>query len=627
MNLRAALAILCGIMSANSPAADSPRPVIYQLFVRHFGNLNETRKPGGTLAENGVGKFADLNAAALDSLRALGVTHLWLTGVLQQATRTDYSALGQPADDPDICKGEAGSPYAIKDYFDVCPDYATDPAQRLEEFQALLARCHAHGLKTMIDFVANHVSRAYRSDIRPELSFGAEDDRGQFFARDNNFFYLRQGAPPLRLPTAGRPGCDGLFDGEMDFGRVTGNNAATWSPGPNDWYETVKLNYGWNFLLGRPGDDAFRADAKPPRTWAQMESILAYWQGFGVDGFRCDMAHMIPMAFWREAIAQARGRDAGVLFVAEAYDNDPTKLTDGNVHEALLGAGFDAVYDDPSYKVVKGIYDDGKWANDLDALINNGAHFHHSLRYAENHDEVRLASARNWQGVGGSAGPAVSAILFGLGRGPIMLYNGQETGEPALGAEGYGGDDGRTTIFDYWSLPTLQGWVNGHRYDGAKLSPSARDLRARYAALLGAISDANFQTGLVTPLNDLNRDNPDYGRIENETVSGHWLFSYLRGDISTGNAALVVVNLHPTAMMNSVGIAVPAAVEAALISGSWEVSNLLPGDGSAAMKLPHTSGEKVTLPLLAPLTAQAFRLRRIVAATALPLIALPPPGR
>ncbi len=598
-------------MLANSPAsADVPRPVIYQLFVRHFGNLNETRKPGGTLADNGVGKFADINAAALDSLRMLGITHLWLTGVLQQATRTDYTAVGQPADDPDICKGEAGSPYAIKDYFDVCPDYATDPAQRLEEFKALLARCHAHGLKTIIDFVPNHVSRSYRSDIRPELSFGAEDDRSQFFARDNNFYYLRQGAPPLRLPTAGRPGCDGFFDGEMDFGRVTGNNAATWTPGPNDWYETVKLNYGWNFLQGRPGADAFPENAKPPRTWAQMESILAYWQGFGVDGFRCDMAHMIPMAFWRAAIAQARGRAAGVLFIAEAYDNDPAKLTDGNVHEALLAAGFDAVYDDPSYKVLKGIYDDGKWANDLDALINNGAHFHHSLRYAENHDEVRLASARNWQGLGGSVGPAVSAILFGLGRGPIMLYNGQETGEPARGAEGYGGDDGRTTIFDYWSLSTLQGWVNGHRYDGAKLSPSARDLRARYAALLGALRDPSFQTGHITPLNDLNRDNPDYARVGGETASGHWLFAYLRGDVENGDAALVVVNLHPTATMQNMRIAVPAAVGAAFANGTWEVSDLLISGGPPSVTLPSTQGGKISLATLPPLSAQIVRLHR-----------------
>ena len=282
--------LLCAV------GAHAERPVIYQLFVRHFGNTNETRKPNGTLEENGVGKFADINDAALDSLRDIGITHVWLTGVLQQATRTDYAAIGQPADDPDICKGVAGSPYAIKDYFDVCPDYANDPAKRIDEFKALVQRCHAHGLKVLIDFVPNHVSRAYASDVRPDLSFGGKDDRAKFFATDNNFFYLQSGTPPLRLPTGGQPDCDGLFDGEREFGRVTGNNAATWTPKSGDWYETVKLNYGWNYLDGRPPRDAFKS---PPRTWTFMDAVLAYWQAHGVDGFRCDMAHMIPMAFWQ----------------------------------------------------------------------------------------------------------------------------------------------------------------------------------------------------------------------------------------------------------------------------------------------------------------------------------------
>jgi glycosidase len=272
------------------------RPVIYQLMVRHFGNTNATNKPHGTLAENGCGKFVDINDTALKSLKDLGITHVWLTGVIQQATRTDYSAIGQPADDADICKGQAGSPYAIKDYFDVCPDYAIEPAKRLNEFRELVKLCHAHGLKVILDFVPNHVSRAYRSDIRPELSFGEGDDRGQFFNTDNHFYYLRLGAPPLKLPTNGQNGCDGRFDLEHDFGRVTGNNAATWTPSHNDWFETVKLNYGINFIHEHSGDHATEN-----RTWRCMDAILAYWQHFGVDGFRCDMAHMIPMPFWRYA--------------------------------------------------------------------------------------------------------------------------------------------------------------------------------------------------------------------------------------------------------------------------------------------------------------------------------------
>ena len=248
---------------------------IYQLFVRLFGNTNETRKIDGTLAENGVGKFNDINDAALDSIHDLGCTHIWLTGVLRQATSTDYSKIGLPADDPDLLKGLAGSPYAIKDYFDVCPDYAQDPAKRLDEFKALLARIHAHGLKAIIDLVPNHVARSYQSTIRPELSFGAKDDTSKFFAPDNNFFYLRPtdpgGGPPLKLPTFKdgqpvSPTCkvlkagDGLFDPEKVHGRVTGNNVDSWSPGINDWYETVKLNYGVD-LPTRP-----IAASPPPRS-------------------------------------------------------------------------------------------------------------------------------------------------------------------------------------------------------------------------------------------------------------------------------------------------------------------------------------------------------------------------
>ncbi len=266
----------------------------------------------------------------------------------------------------------------------MCPDYANEPTKRLNEFRELVRRCHEHGLKVLLDFVPNHVSHAYRSDIRPELSFGEGDDRMQFFSTNNHFYYLRIGAPPLKLPTGGQNGCDSRFDLEHDFGRVTGNHAATWSPGQNDWFETVKLNYGVNFVHEHTGDHATEN-----RTWRCMDALLAYRQGFGVDGFRCDIAHMIPMPFWRYALAKARERDFDAYFMAEAYDNDDAKLTCGNVLDALLDAGFDAAYDDPTYDHVKAIYDGPKWANDLDAHISDNPRFHRSLRYGENQDAVR----------------------------------------------------------------------------------------------------------------------------------------------------------------------------------------------------------------------------------------------
>jgi len=259
---------------------------IYQLFVRLFGNTNEARKPNGTLAQNGVGKFNHINDAALKSLRKMGFTHIWLMGVLQQASWTDYSSIGQPADDPDLLKGIAGSPYAIKDYFEVCPDYAVKPEKRLDEFKSLLERIHKHGMKALIDLVPNHVARSYDSDVRPELNFGIKDDKSIFFSPQNNFFYLKPNGsgPPLHLPTCqdsqpisatckavaalyerrnggttsvssqvlgrdtARPSkCDGFFDGEMTFGRATGNNVVSWTPAITDWYETAKLNYGFDF--------------------------------------------------------------------------------------------------------------------------------------------------------------------------------------------------------------------------------------------------------------------------------------------------------------------------------------------------------------------------------------------
>jgi glycosidase len=569
---------------------------IYQLLVRLFGNTNETRKEDGTLVENGVGKFNDINDAALDSLGKMGFTHVWLTGVLQQATATDYSSIGQPADDPDLLKGLAGSPYAIKDYFDVCPDYAVNPVKRLDEFKTLLARIHQHGMKALIDFVPNHVARSYNSDVKPDLNFGTKgnsgtgDDTSIFFSPQNNFFYLKPDAngPPLHLPTMkdGQPvsptcklsgiKCDGIFDGETKFGRVTGNNKASWTPDINDWYETVKLNYGFDFTdpdkRRREYPNASTPEKAIPDTWTKMDRVLAHWQSLGVDGFRCDMSHMVPPEFWKWAIAQARARKSDVVFIGEAYDNDPAKVPGvdpvisqlhggkSNVMFDLLDAGFNAVYDDPTYRAIKKIYEGPAWANDIDETQPDDFIFENSLRYAENHDEARLAAKSQWGGVGKQAGPAVCAVLYGLSRGPVMLYNGQEVGEPAEGIEGFGGNDARTSIFDYWSMPELVKWVNGHKYDGAKLSDEQKDLRAQYGRLINILNEPAFRDGIFVPLNAVNRENPKFGRLPNEQASGHWLYAFLRKDPQSGQKFLVVANLNPSTTLTDVRVQLPASV-------------------------------------------------------------------
>ncbi len=549
--------------SATSSDPPGGRIRIYQLFVRLYGNINETRKINGTLAENGVGKFFDINDAALASISALGFTHVWLTGVIRQATGTDYSKSGQPSDDPALLKGIAGSPYAIKDYFDVCPDYAEHPENRLDEFKALIERIHAHQLGVLIDLVPNHVARSYGSDVKPKLDFGKDDDKSKFFAPQNNFFYLKAGTggPPLRLPR--KNGESTVYEPEKEHGRVTGNNVAKWTPSIGDWYETIKLNYGFDFTAPNKDVREYPNPSTPdkaiPDTWKKMDEVLKYWQLFGVDGFRCDMAHMEPPEFWTWAIQRARERNGKVVFVAEAYDNDPAKVPATGTNETncmvnLLKAGFTGVYDDPTYRAIKKIYEGPGWANDIDTVPRTDLIFENSLRYAENHDEVRLASKNQWHGLGMNVGLPVSAILYGLSRGPILLYNGQEVGEPGAGSEGFGGDDSRTSIFDYWSMPEFTKWVNNHQYDGGKLSDAQKQLREGYGKLINLVGEPAFKDGIFIPLNASNRDNPNFGRIGSESPSGHWLYAFVRYDRITGQRFLAAVNLHPKTLMGDVRV-------------------------------------------------------------------------
>ena len=643
---------------------------IYQLLVRLFGNTNETRKEDGTIIENGVGKFSDINDAALKALRDSGFNHIWLTGVLQQATATDYSDIGQPADDPDLLKGLAGSPYAIKDYFDVCPDYAEKPDKRLGEFKSLLERIHKYHMRALIDFVPNHVARSYDSDVKPDQNFGtkgnsgAGDDTSVFFSPQNNFFYLRPdtGGPPLHLPTCKdgqaisptcktvaalnelrtesdggrRPPlqqCDGLFEGEQDHGKVTGNNKASWMPDINDWYETAKLNYGFDFTDStksvREYPNANTPDKPIPDTWKKMDGVLAYWQAMGVDGFRCDMSHMVPPEFWNWVIARARARHPDVVFIGGAYDNDTAKVPgvdpvisklhggQSNVMFDLLDAGFNAVYDDPTYRAIKKIYEGPGWANDIDGARTYDFIFENSLRYAENHDEVRLAAKTQWGGLGMKVGPPVSAILYGLSRGPIMVYNGQEVGEPGEGSEGFGGNDARTSIFDYWSMPEFVKWVNDHKYDGNRLSPEQRELRAFYGRLVNLTSEPAFRDGICIGLNAANRDNPGYGRLPNEQPSGHWLYSFLRYDVNIAQRFVVVVNLNPTTALKDVRIILPESVIKSLgLDSQYRNSDLRLVDRLAAKEratatstVAEASEHGIPFGEIPPLTACYFEVK------------------
>jgi glycosidase len=599
------------------------RPFIYQLLPRLFSNTNETRAPNGSLAQNGSGTFQGIDARALAGIRELGATHVWLTGVPRQATSTDYSRFGMPADDADLLKGLAGSPYAIRDYFDVCPDYAVDVERRREEFTDLIARARSAGLKVLIDFVPNHVARSYASVVRPEHDFGrmgrggAGDDASVFFLPSNNFFYVQPGdrmrgeQAPLKLPSFNllrriplsptarvlSDRVDGLFEPEARHVKVTGSNLASFSPPLDSWYETVKLNFGFDYARGTRAHPGPQAPAlSVPDTWMKMDAVIAHWQALGVDGFRCDMAHMVPIEFWRWLITRARERSPEVFFCAEAYDDDPARVPPlapleaafGSTKVALIAAGFDAVYDDPSYDRLKDVFERGASVDALASTTGMPLLQAGGLRYAENHDEVRLASPSQWGGVGRQAGPALTALLWSLGPGPVLLYHGQEVGEPAAGVEGFGGDDSRTSIFDYWSMPEFAKWVNGGAFDGGRLDDSQRALRRAYVELGALVGEPALQAGSMRLVPTRERTTA----------------VVLRHDPVGGQTWLVVANLSPSSAVD--GLDLDLQVRAA--PGTARLR--FPSGAAATLSVSQSSlGVRARVGALPPLTTAIWELR------------------
>jgi len=643
--------------TSSTPAALVPRARgkirIYQLFPRLFGNTNSARIPNGTLEQNGCGKFADLNDAALASLQQLGFDAIWVTGIYRQATARDYSSLQLPPDDPDLLKGIAGSPYAIRDYYDVCPDYAVDPAHRLDEFKALLARAKKKNLRIFIDFVPNHVARSYASVVHPERDFGKDDQATEFFSGDD-FYYLKPGSdgPPLQLSTFDSkkkqpttpttrviwddkdnrfPGLkekiDGLFPPEQKRGRVTGDNQNTWRPSQDCWYETCKLNYGYDFTQGAKGKRKHPTVLQPevpvPNLWKKMDAIMNYWQEIGVDGFRCDVSHIVPSEFWHWALARARTRNPNTYFYAECYEGDTRlEVPDANPDLAsyhsnplsLIEAGFSSVYGHDVYKGLMKIYEESAWANDLDSLTRPGFVGDNSLRYAENHDECRVASTQHWGGHGMSVGRVVSTVLFALSRGPVMVYYGQEVGEAAtVGAAGFELDKGRTTFFDYWSVPELQKWYHDGSCDGSSLSSEQKELRAFYGRTLQSLTHPALAQGNFYPLNPANKSNPAYGRLSGETTSGHWMYSFLRNDPVNQKSVLVAVNLHPTQTLSGVRclLSKESATALALPNGATVTgTDLLASSNPATFSAPADTltTQGVPLPDLPPFSSYYFDL-------------------
>ena len=452
--------------------------IIYQILPRLFGNRTSTPLPNGTIIENGCGKFNDFDIKALRRIKSLGCTHVWFTGVIRHATKTDYTAYGIPKQTEQVVKGNAGSPYAIADYYDVDPDLAVDVDGRMEEWEDLVSRVHKCGLSVVLDFVPNHVAREYKSICRPKgvADLGENDDKNLHFSILNNFYYC-WGQP---FDTGSLPHDCGKEYVESPA-RATGNDCFSNRPGMNDWYETVKLNYGIDYCDAGGRSEHF---SPVPDTWQKMTDILLFWASKGIDAFRCDMAEMVPSAFWSWATARVREKYPEVKFIGEVYNP--------SLYREYISSGFDYLYDKVGmYDCIRDVICGNRKPKDITVQWQSTDDIKtHMLYFLENHDEQRVAS-RFFAGNGlkGLPGLVVSAFM---NSSPFMLYAGQEYGEEAKEAEGFSGLDGRTTIFDYWSVESLR---KGY-YDRKKLSVGQKELENAYSVVLNlANNEAAIREG------------------------------------------------------------------------------------------------------------------------------------
>lgn len=428
-----------------------PQAIIYQMFTRLFGNRCQTRRHNGTLAENGVGKFNDIDTTVLRRLRRLGCTHVWYTGVLRHATTTDYTAFGIPTSHPAVVKGKAGSPYAVADYYDVDPDMAENVAGRMREFERLVERTHKVGMKVVMDFVPNHVARQYHSVCCPGgvSDLGEGDRRDWHFATSNNFYYCWGERFQPQFDVAHDSDGRAVEPYEECPARATGNDCFTAHPGRDDWYETVKLNYGIDYCDagGRSTHFFDREGRAVVDTWHKMTDILLYWAAKGIDAFRCDMAEMVPPEFWQYATGRVRRAFPKVQFIGEVYCPGE--------YRRYIAAGFDLLYDKVGmYDTLRQVVRGERPARDITARWQETDDIApHMLYFLENHDEQRVASDH----FAGDARRGIPALLVAALSGKaFMLYAGEELGERGMDEEGFSGRDGRTTIFDYWSLDTLR---------------------------------------------------------------------------------------------------------------------------------------------------------------------------
>lgn len=498
--------------------------IIYQLLPRLFSNYTKRPKINGSRKQNGSGTFKKITKEALQGIKELGTTHIWYTGVLEHAIVEGYPKLGIDNGNPRIIKGKAGSPYAIKDYYDVNPDLAEKPKKRIEEFKDLINRTHTEGMKVVIDFVPNHLAREYYSDKKPKevVDFGKNDDTSQYFSNQNDFYYLNDS---LHLPDecGTEMGVARLPYSETPA-KATGNDQFTAYINKNDWYETVKLNYGINYTNGN--SEHFEP---LPSVWLKMKDILLYWAKMNIDGFRCDMVEMTPVAFWDWVIPQIKAIYPNLIFIAEVYNPQ--------LYETYISKGhFDYLYDKVGmYDTLRNILEHNQSARSISNVWQSLDNLNpQMLRFMENHDEQRIAS-KYFLNNGFNGLPAIF-VCATMHTGPMMLYSGQEVGENAKGISGYSGDDGRTTIFDYWTMPELNKWSNKGKFDGGKLTSWQKKLRSKYIDIMNITQYTAVQRGAFYDLM--------YANEQSQGLNTDYIYAYIRH--SKTQRLLFVINFHKT---------------------------------------------------------------------------------
>lgn len=585
-------------MQAQTDSSDTlteKKIVVYQVFTRLFGNQNTTNKPWGTLEENGVGKFNDFTDKALKEIKDLGVTHVWYTGVPHHALVNDYTKYGISNDDPDVVKGRAGSPYAVKDYYNVNPDLAVDPAKRLQEFEALIKRTHKQGLKVVIDIVPNHIARKYEGKSNPKgvRDFGADDDKTVEYKRDNNFYYIPNSK--FEVPTDGNYKPLGgenhaLADGKFEEipAKWTGNGSRLAKPDINDWYETVKINYGVkpdgtkDFPALPDGFDKkdyqahyeFWKDKSVPSSWVKFRDIALYWIAKGVDGFRYDMAEMVPVEFWSYMNSAVKMKNPNAFLLAEVYNP--------NEYRNYLHLGkMDYLYDKVQlYDTLKNIVQGRGLPQHLTGIQEDLKDIEHNmLHFLDNHDEQRLASPE----FAGDAkkGKPLMVVSATISSSPTMIYFGQEVGEPGALDAGFG-KHSRTSIFDYVGVPHHQRWMNGGKFDGGQLKPEEKELRDFYKRLLNFTIKSDALMGEFLSLQEDNLGanlGYDFG-----------LYSFVRW--SEKEKLVIITNFNQNTAVNC-EVIVPADVvkKMNLKDGTFVLKDQLYGNSQSELKISNGVGK------------------------------------